>query len=311
MNKRISWWSALVFALALSGLAQAEPSRLTLAGRPIPNMPVFPAQEALGQANVAAASWGEGRLDVVAGGRDGAVYHNYFEPSSGWHGWVSIGGSDRTSAPSVASWGPGRLDVFAKGPNGTLMHNWFENGAWRFGSNSNAWENLGGQITGTPAVVSWGKDRLDVFALRGSENIDHLWFENGWRPWETTDHGHFASDVTAVSWGFGRLDLFAQTESHTLYHRFFDYAWQMKGEDLGGQVYSRPAATSVSSGQLDVWTHNGEGLLVNREFDKAWKGWTEAGTSPAATLTAVHSGQGEIHFLYQEGGSLLEAPIAR
>jgi hypothetical protein len=34
------------------------------------------------------------------------------------------------------------------------------------------WEGLGGKITGSPAVVTWGANRLDAF-VRGTDN--RLW----------------------------------------------------------------------------------------------------------------------------------------
>ena len=46
------------------------------------------------------------------------------------------------------------------------------------------WEDLGGVITSSPTVSSWGRKRLDVFA-RGPEGaLWHQWFEGGWKGWD-------------------------------------------------------------------------------------------------------------------------------
>jgi hypothetical protein len=45
----------------------------------------------------------------------------------------------------------------------------YANGAW------STWESLSGQLTATPAAVSWGEWRIDVFA-RGSDNA--LWWKH-------------------------------------------------------------------------------------------------------------------------------------
>ena len=44
-----------------------------------------------------------------------------------------------------------------------LGHYWWDGSKWR------GWEDLGGKLTGQPAVASWGENRLDVFA-KGAGN---------------------------------------------------------------------------------------------------------------------------------------------
>jgi len=48
------------------------------------------------------------------------------------------------------------------------------------------WESLGGQITASPATVSWADGRIDVFA-RGTDNA--LWWKHyssgTWSGWES------------------------------------------------------------------------------------------------------------------------------
>ena len=73
----------------------------------------------------------------------------------------------------------GHLDVFARGPGNTIWHRSYsdENG-WA------AWENMaGGAVTSAPAAVSWGINRIDLFARAGGNVLCHKWWDGSvWRP---------------------------------------------------------------------------------------------------------------------------------
>jgi hypothetical protein len=55
--------------------------------------------------------------------------------------------------------------VFVRGTNTHLMHRWYSGGVW------SAWQDLGGELQAgsSPAAVSWGPDRIDLF-VRGLDN---------------------------------------------------------------------------------------------------------------------------------------------
>ena len=76
----------------------------------------------------AACSWGADRIDLFARGRDGALWHCWYEPA-GWQPWESLGGT-LASDPTACAWGPNRLDVFARGTEGDLLHASWDGGAW-------------------------------------------------------------------------------------------------------------------------------------------------------------------------------------
>ena len=40
------------------------------------------------------------------------------------------------------------------------------------------WESLGGTITSAPAAVSWGPNRIDVFARGQNQNLIHMYHGN-------------------------------------------------------------------------------------------------------------------------------------
>ena len=92
-----------------------------------------------GSANIAAASWAPGRLDVFGRGQDRAIWHKSWEGDH-WTDWHSVGGT-LTSGPGTVSWGPGRIDVFARGLDGDLWHMTWEDQHWT------EWHSLGGALT--------------------------------------------------------------------------------------------------------------------------------------------------------------------
>ena len=59
---------------------------------------------------------------------------------------------------------------FVVGTDRHLWHKWYS-GGW------SGWEDLGGNIYSNPAAVSWGSNRIDVFALGGDRAMWHRWYE--------------------------------------------------------------------------------------------------------------------------------------
>ena len=56
-----------------------------------------------------------------------------------------------------------------------MYHKAFANG-WH------PWEQLGGSFSSPPAVVSWGPDRLDIFALGKDFSVRHKTWAFQWLP---------------------------------------------------------------------------------------------------------------------------------
>ena len=107
-----------------------------------------------------------------------------------------------------------------------------------------AWESLGGIITSPPAAVSWGANRVDVFALATDSSLAHRgWDGNGWGGWESLG-GVLTTPPAAVSWGPDWIDVFGRGTDNALWHRWWDgHAWG-GWESLGGIITSPPAAVS-------------------------------------------------------------------
>jgi hypothetical protein len=187
-----------------------------------------------GVAAPAVASWGPGRLDVVA--RDtvtNELLHWWFNGS--WHGPERLARTPGGAfVPSMAAWGPNRLDVFAISDRGSLAHAWWD-GRWH------AWESLGAAPGGVAykapaAVASWDTRRLDVFAATADgRTLAHRWFDGagsaGWRGPETLAAGTGPdrlplAGMAAASWAPRRLDVFTtDARNHGLLHTWYAGGW--------------------------------------------------------------------------------------
>jgi hypothetical protein len=105
----------------------------------------------------------------------------------GWTHWpgnpypLSTGTNNKLGLAAV-SWGHGRTDVFAVDTQSHLRHSW----------GPNLWDDWGSPpgysvLVGTPAVTSWGPQRLDVFILAEPicfptscpPHVFHAWYDAG------------------------------------------------------------------------------------------------------------------------------------
>ena len=75
----------------------------------------------------------------------------------------------------------------------------------------------------SPAAVSWGKNRLDIFGILSNSTLLHkYWDGSAWQPsasgWESWGDG-FNGNPVATSWGENRLDVWALQKGE-LAHRY-------------------------------------------------------------------------------------------
>jgi hypothetical protein len=59
--------------------------------------------------------------------------------------------------------------VFWVGHDDNLWHIWYDANGWH------AAEDLGGSLNGAVSAVSWGPDRIDIFAQGTNGNLWHKW----------------------------------------------------------------------------------------------------------------------------------------
>mgnify|MGYP000497039595 CR=1 FL=1 len=141
------------------------------------------------------------------------------------------------------------------------------------------WKSLGGGITASPAVSSWGNNRLDVF-VRGMDAYLYLNSSNDggehWSGWGGDYQSVITSDPAAVCWGAGRIDLFARGPNNDLlYKNFTDSEWS-NWSSLGGGLSSGPAVASWGTNRLDVFVRGIDTYLyhnISTDGGITWSGW--------------------------------------
>jgi hypothetical protein len=222
----------------------------------------------------AAVSLSATELHAFAIGADGVAYHNVFAGPcvpgcAASSSWESIGTAGATTSllGSVAtvSINANQFDLFATGTDGKVYHKSYSNGTWMPGKTA-SWEPIGGRsgvTLGTPAAVSWGPARFDVFAAGNDGKVYHKFYQSAWfgsgpgsqlGDWESIGglpgwKSLVAGSLSAVSWGYARFDVFANGVDGRVYHKFFDYAWGPNSINADWESVSGPPATTVVNGK--------------------------------------------------------------
>jgi hypothetical protein len=216
----------------------------------------------------AVASWSASRLDVVAVGGDGALWHRASNDAGrSWGPWTRLGGAF-TSSPSAVSWGPGRVDVVARGADGAVWRTALSDGRWL------GWQSLDGRAMSNPEISSWGAGRLDVF-VRGTDGaLYHRPHDGGWGGWRALG-GSLASDPAAVSWGPGRIDVVVRGGDNGLWQLTWDGRGWRGWYGLGGRLVAAPDLASRGAGRLDAFVPGTDG----RTWRSSWNGSSWSGFS--------------------------------
>ncbi|HVM28450.1 MAG TPA: M15 family metallopeptidase [Mycobacteriales bacterium] len=216
----------------------------------------------------ALASEAPGRLDVVALGADGGLWHRASDTAgASWYAWTPLGGR-LTSSPSAVAWGPGRLDVVARGADGAVWQRSWTGSAWT------GWQSLGGQVRARPELASWAPGRLDLVARGADGAIWHRSHSGSWGGWRSLG-GTVVSDPAAVSWGPGRLDVVARGADGALWQRSWNGAGWLGWGRLGGTSIAAPELTSPAPDRLDAYVTGSDGGLWRLSWNgDRWSGWT-------------------------------------
>jgi hypothetical protein len=206
-----------------------------------------------------AAAQSAGVVDAFFKGADGALWHDWYAPGSGWHGPVSMGGSLATQPSAVASV-PGNVAVFAKSRNGRLLE-----ASYAPGTNWSRLRRLKMGIIGSkPAAVAQANGQMDVF-WRGSSD-HHLWqaeYRQG-KGWSKPQNlgGHLASAPAPAVSGNGALTVaWRGANGHLWLIRGSGRSWGKPADQGMGKLGSAPAVTGLASGLVNVFwaasSHNG------------------------------------------------------
>lgn len=157
----------------------------------------------------------------------------------------------------------------------------------------------GGALNSSPGAASWGRGRIDAFAL-GTD--DQMWHWDGTR-WALPIGGTLRRvNPAATSWAPNRLDVFPVGTTGRVLHSYWNGSGWGGYEDLGVPPSGLMANTGVAAaswgrGRLAVYATNAQGRVFQKLYDeqpggRGWGGWTALPTgvrtndSPAAASWA-------------------------
>lgn len=242
------------------------------------------------------------RLDVLW------LDHNF---AMNYHTWKDLDlipdspptnlGGTFTSPPVAVALGQDRLDVFGLGLDYALYHKVHAAAAPVGEQWSPKWENLGGNFTSTPVVVSTGDNRIDLFGLGPDQGMLHrAWHGSAvagtsplpgsgkWFDWDELGGG-FTSLPAVLPAASGAFDIFARGLDFMVYHATWTQGaptdWQLLGGGLLGEpsAASAPTAVRVHNGTF-VFVTGADGAVWYAVFDgKVWKPWLSLGPANRAT----------------------------
>jgi hypothetical protein len=163
----------------------------------------------------AAVSWGDGRMDVFAGGPGETIKQRYCQSTgplacrgAGMYPWVAIPGRPPqgfTGDPVAVSPAPDQIDIAVLGRDGAIWYVGWQ-GGW------GGWQSLGGQFTSQPALAAVG-GRTEIYALDAQGK---LWRTSGanrtFEPFHVIDASLPEAPTAAGSQN--RVELFARTKDN-------------------------------------------------------------------------------------------------
>lgn len=214
-------------------------------------------------------------------------------PILGKSSWNVIGANANASVASnlsTATSGRGDLRLFARSNSGSLIHSrhydfsTFPLNGWT------GWNNLGGPILQSPASVSWGPNRYDVF-VRGTDNMLYQKFStNNGTTWSGfVAFGNTTNASPAVSsWGKCNLAVFIRNNNNAILVRTFIgtgtncagswSAWK----SLGGNMSTGPSAVSWGPNHIEVFAINASNKIVRKSYNNGtWTSTWQAVNTPA------------------------------
>jgi hypothetical protein len=236
-----------------------------------------------------------------------------------WSNWkVEDVGIKVAGAPAVSSWKEGRLDVFVRSLFKRMYHKVYDNETWQ----DVHWRDLSDDhnIEVSPAAVSWGPNRVDLFAV-WDRQVRHRAYDNGtWNPWEHLE-GVTDNAPAAASWKVNRVDVLVQTTDRFTARRFWESGvtngWT-GWENVGGaspMLLSAPAAVATGPNRIDLFGRGPNDRLIHNWYKgvEGGGGWVEIDSLPIkdapAVVSAPTADQGRVDVFVRGADDLLKHRI--
>ncbi|KAF8513205.1 hypothetical protein JB92DRAFT_233821 [Gautieria morchelliformis] len=221
------------------------------------------------------SSLAPGRINVFGLGTDHALYWKYKVPTDdkAWTAYHGSGGK-WVHEPVTVSRVLNEISVFMVDEAGALKQSDFDlvnNG------DLGPWKNLGGKLSGPPAIAKRKGGILHIFHIGGDHALHHkAWDGVVYSPADEYEKlaGEFTHTPTAVSTGRDDVSVFAITLDNRLCH----YQWKSSSgwgsaETLPGHWADSPKAVSDQVGSMDVFGLDAGGN-VTHAFCRNGKDWS-------------------------------------
>jgi hypothetical protein len=134
-------------------------------------------------------------------------------------------------------------------------------------------------------AISWGPDRIDVFAVFKDKALWHRWWDGQiWNEWENLG-GDYVGEPAAVSSVPGRIDVFATGTDGALHHHVFSGdSWTPPQHvdvriNPGNSVVESPTVVSTAANRLELFVPVADRQIRRGEFDGQTWSWGSTGAS--------------------------------
>lgn len=233
-----------------------------------------------------------GDRDIFWIGRDYAMYHTQWanidlipwDPYS--PGVLEYLGGNWTTPPVAIVSAPNRVDFFALSTDYSVCHRSYNSAAVPGSQFSPEWEDLGGYLTSTPAVVSTAENRIDLFGLGPDQSMLHRsWDGSAWGNWQELG-GAFSTLPVVVPDESGGFDIFARGLDFLIYHTNWKSNSTAQWRKVGGGLLGEPIAASAPAAvrvkdHLFVFTTGSDSTVWYTIFDgEVWRPWSSLGLGP-------------------------------
>lgn len=232
-----------------------------------------------------AATETNGTIDLFAVDPD--VVHTFRWSDTGvWSdGWDVVASPEngrhyRQRPAAVVDASTERIDLFVSNTDNHLVYHCTGDSGYeaRFGTLRGIGNPQGGTAWHTehsPAVASWGTQRLDLFVTGTNGHLWHNWQDHSswhyWEDWGAPPAG-IASSPTAVSSGPGRIDCFVLAHDGLLHHKWYEEptlsGWHTVTDNGNLTLTGSPTVTSWGPNRLDLFVHAVRG--PNNEEHNVW-----------------------------------------
>jgi Glycosyl hydrolase family 76 len=216
-----------------------------------------------------------GVIRAFARGANGSLYTDSLSGTT-WSGFTNLGGVWPYDVAALAGTG-GYVHVFAVGTTGNLYHDQMlpPGGSW------SGWSDLGGQVTGVPAVTQDSAGTVRAYARQTpAGGLLEYYAGKGDTSYATDTHGGvWPYDEAAVAdSGTYSVSVLGVGTTGNAYWQYLTPAPAWSGwEDGSGSFTGVPAAVSLGSGAIDVFADSAGSLEVSQLSGGTWSAWSALG----------------------------------